>query len=147
LLLVFNNSGVLVKKIEYTLLNHAASNLPPTETTYNGGTVNNGVTTAVDENGNDFVSMKGFKMNVFPNPCKSKFTVELDRPNKMDVDFEIEIFDIMGRLVHRQNTIFSERIQVVDLSNQDIAEAVYIVRVREKGDKDNHQSLKVVIFK
>lgn len=147
IVLVFNASGALVKKVEYTLLNHAIANLPPTETTYNGGTVNNGVTTAVDENGNDFVSMKGFKMNVYPNPCKSIFTVELDRTNKMDVDFEIEIFDIMGRLIHRQNTIFSERIQVVDLRNQDIAEAVYIVRVREKGDKDNQHSIKVVIFK
>lgn len=147
IVLVFNSAGVLVKKVEYTLLNHAASNLPPTETTFNGGTVNNGVATSVDENGNEFVSMKGFKMNVYPNPCKSKFTVELDRTNKMDVDFEVEIFDIMGRLIHRQNTIFSERIQMVDLSNQDIAEAVYIVRVREKGDKDNHQAIKVVIFK
>jgi hypothetical protein len=147
IVLVVNAAGSLVKKLEYTLLNHAVANLPPTETTYNGGTVNNGITTALDENGSDFVSMKGFKMNVYPNPCKSIFTVELDRTNKMDVDFEIEIFDIMGRLIQRQNTIFSERIQVVDLRNQDIAEAVYIVRVREKGDKDNQHSIKVVIFK
>jgi hypothetical protein len=89
MLLVFNASGALVKKIEYTLLNHAVSNLPPTETTYNGGVVNNstqgGIATSVDENGNDIQSMKGFAINVYPNPAKSKFTVELDRVNALDL--------------------------------------------------------------
>jgi hypothetical protein len=151
MLLVFNASGALVKKIEYTLLNHAISNLPPTETTYNGGVVNNntqgGVATAVDENGNDIQSMKGFAINVFPNPAKSKFTVELDRVNALDVDFEVELFDLMGRLVYSQTSIFQDRQQVIDLTGRDIAEAVYIVRIREKGDKENVRSQKVVIFK
>jgi hypothetical protein len=152
MLLVFNASGALVKKIEYTLLNHAVSNLPPTETTYNGGVVNNntqagGVATSVDENGNDIQSMKGFAINVFPNPAKSKFTVELDRVNSLDVDFEVELFDLMGRLVYSQTSIFQDRQQVIDLSGRDIAEAVYIVRIREKGDKENVRSQKVVIFK
>jgi hypothetical protein len=152
MLLVFNASGALVKKIEYTLLNHAVSNLPPTETTYNGGVVNNntqagGVATSVDENGNDIQSMKGFAINVFPNPAKSKFTVELDRVNALDVDFEVELFDLMGRLVYSQTSIFQDRQQVIDLSGRDIAEAVYIVRIREKGDKENVRSQKVVIFK
>lgn len=147
LLLVFNAAGALVKKIEYTLLNHAVSNLPPTETTYNGGVVNNNVTTAVDENGNDIQSMKGFAINVFPNPAKSKFTVELDRVNTQDVDFQIELFDLMGRLIYSQTSIFSDRQHLVDLTGRDIAEAVYIVRVREKGDKENVRSQKVVVFK
>jgi hypothetical protein len=147
LLLVFNASGALVKKIEYTMLNHAVSNLPPTETTYNGGVVNNNITTSVDENGNDIQSMKGFAINVFPNPAKSKFTVELDRVNSQDVDFQIELFDLMGRLIYSQTSIFSDRQHVVDLTGRDIAEAVYIVRVREKGDKENVRSQKVVVFK
>jgi hypothetical protein len=147
LLLVFNASGALVKKIEYTLLNHAISNLAPTETTYNGGVVNNNVTTSVDENGNDIQSMKGFVMNVYPNPAKSKFTIELDRNNALDIDFEVELFDLMGRLIFKQTSIFAERVQTVDLTGRDIAEAVYIVRVREKGDKENVRSQKVVIFK
>jgi hypothetical protein len=149
LLLVFNASGALVKKIEYTLLNHAVSNLPPTENTYNGGVVNNnaGVATAVDENGNDIQSMKGFAMTAFPNPAKSKFTIELDRVNALDVDFQVELYDLMGRLIYSQTSIFADRQQVIDLTGKDIAEAVYIVRVREKGDKENVRSTKVVIFK
>jgi hypothetical protein len=147
LLLVFNAAGALVKKIEYTLMNHAASNLPPTETTYNGGVINNGVATSVDENGNDIQSMKGFMMNVYPNPAKSKFTIEIDRVNALDVDFEVELYDLNGRLVYKQASVFAERVQVIDLTGRDLAEAVYILRVREKGDKDNTRSHKVVIFK
>lgn len=147
MLLTFNSSGVLVKKIEYTMLNHAVNNLPPTVTNYNGGTVNNGVTTAVNENGEDIISMKGFRINTFPNPARSKFTIELDRPNQQDIDFDVEIFDIMGRLVYSKGSTFEERRQVIDLTGRDLAEAVYIVRVRESGDKDNVRSEKIVLFK
>jgi hypothetical protein len=147
MLLVFNNTGALVKKIEYTLATHALANLPPTVNEYNGGVAgNNSVATGTGENG-DIVSMKGFQMNLFPNPAKSKFTVELDRVNSQDKDFEIEVFDLMGRLIHKQTSIFNERQQLVDLSGQTVAEAVYIVRVRESDDKDNSRSLKVVLFK
>jgi hypothetical protein len=154
MLLTFNSSGVLVKKIEYTLINHAVSNLPPTVTNYNGGVVSNtgngngsGVATAVDENGQEVVSMKGFTMNVYPNPAKSKFTVELDRPNAQDIDFEVEVYDLMGRLIYTKSSIFADKKQVVDLTGSSLASAVYIVRVRESGDKDNVRSHKVVLFK
>ena len=108
-----------------------------------------GITTAVGENGeaSDFVSMKGFEINVFPNPAKSKFTIELDRPNKQEVKFAVEIYDIMGRLIYKQNSVFSERQQKIDLSGNSLAEAVYIVKVREEGDKDNWRTEKVIIFK
>jgi hypothetical protein len=147
LLLVFNAQGALVKKIEYTMLNHAVSNLPPTETTFNGGVVNNNVTTGVDENGNDIQSMKGFNMNCYPNPAKSKFTIELDRVNTQDIDFQVEMFDLLGRQVYSKTSIFEDRVHVVDLTGRDLAEAVYIVRVREKGDHDNWKSTKMVVFK
>jgi hypothetical protein len=147
MVLVFNSAGALVKKIEYSLENHAAANLPPTVTQYSGGTGNNTTVTGVDENGSDIVSMKGFQMKAFPNPAKSKFTIELDRKNVLDKDMEIEVFDLMGRLVHKQTSVFNERQQVVDLTGNSIAEAVYIVRVHEADDKENKRSVKMVLFK
>lgn len=149
LLLTFNAAGQLVKKTEYSITN-AAANQAPVVTEYNGGTsgTNNGqLTTAVEENAADFISMKGFKMNVYPNPAKSKFTIELDRANKQEVKFQIEVYDLMGRLIHSQTSVFPERQQNMDLSGNSLAEAVYIVRVREAGDKDNWKSAKVIIFK
>jgi len=149
MVLTFNSAGVLVKKTEYTLATHANSNLAPTVTEYNGGVGNtsgSGVTTAVGDNG-DIVSMKGFQMNVFPNPARSKFTIRLDRPNVQDVKFVVELYDLMGRLIYTQNSIFTEREQNVDLSGASLAEAVYIVRVREASDKDNVRASKIIIFK
>lgn len=148
-MLTFNSAGVLVKKVEYSLATHATNNQAPTVTLYNGGVgnVSGNVTTAVDEQGNDIVSMKGFAMNVYPNPANSKFTIELDRVNTQDVKFFVEIYDLMGRLIFTQNSIFTERQQKIDLSGASLAEAVYIVRVREASDKDNVRASKIIIFK
>ena len=149
-LLTFNAAGVLVKKTEYSIAN-ALAGQAPVVTEHNGGvagTLNGGgVTTSVGENGEEFVSMKGFSMNLYPNPAKSKFTIELDRPNKQEVKFQVEVFDIMGRLIYTQTSVFPERKQALDLSGNSLAEAVYIVRVREAGDKDNWKSSKVILFK
>lgn len=149
LLLTFNTAGVLVKKTEYSLA-MAQNNQSPAVTEHNGGVSgsdNSGVTTAIEESADDFVSMKGFSMNLFPNPAKSKFTIRLDRPNKQEIKFQIELFDLMGRLIHSQTSVFPEREQHLDLSGNTLAEAVYIVRVREVGDKDNWRSAKVILFK
>lgn len=143
-LLTFNPQGILIKRTVYSLDDHAANNLPPVVTQLNGG----GLTTGTEENAaSDEVSMKGFKMNVFPNPANSKFTIELDRKNIHEVKFEIEMYDLMGRLVYTKTSVFPDRQQHIDLTGNSIAEAVYIIRVREKGDKDNWQSDKIIVFK
>jgi hypothetical protein len=149
LLLTFNNAGQLVKRTEYSITN-AQAGQAPVVTQYNGGVngSNNGqMTTAVEENASDFVSMKGFSMNVYPNPARSKFTIELDRANKQEVKFQVEVFDLMGRLVYSQTSVFPERQQKLDLTGNSLAEAVYIVRVREASDNDNWKSTKVILFK
>ena len=62
MVLTFNAAGVLVKKVEYTIIN-AAANQAPTVTEYNGGvaSVQGNVATSTQENG-DAVSMKGFEI-------------------------------------------------------------------------------------
>ncbi|MGZ3920947.1 MAG: T9SS type A sorting domain-containing protein [Bacteroidia bacterium] len=140
-LFVFNAQGGLVKKIEYSLSQHAVSNLPPTTTNYNN------VATGVNENDNDLGTIKGFHINVFPNPANSKFTVELDRKNPEEKKFVLEIFDLMGRLIYTKISTFAERKQEIDLTGNSLAEAVYIIRVHEKDDKDNTRSEKIVLFK
>jgi hypothetical protein len=146
MLLVFNQQGVIVKKIIYSLQTHAANNQAPAVTEFSPG--RGGAITSTEEQPSDEnVSMKGFNINVFPNPANSKFTIELDRNNKYEVKFNIEIYDILGRMVKTQNTVFAGRQQNVDLSGQNVSEAVYIVKVREEGDKDNWKSSKVIVFK
>jgi hypothetical protein len=139
MLFVFNAQGALVKKVEYSLAQHAASNLAPTVTNVNN------IPTGIAEN--DLGTLKGFNINLFPNPANSKFTIQLDRKNPEEKKFEIQIFDLMGRLVYTKSTIFSDRKQELDLTGNSLAEAVYIVRVYEKDDKDNTRSEKIVLFK
>jgi hypothetical protein len=147
ILLTFNPAGVLIKKTEYTITQASAGQAPQV-TEFNGGVggVVNGVVTSA-EDGGEAVSMKGFTMNIFPNPARSKFTIQLDRPNKLEVKFVVEVYDLMGRLIYTQNSVFPEREQKIDLSGQSVAEAVYIVRVREEADKDNWRATKVIVFK
>jgi hypothetical protein len=149
-LLTFNAAGVLVQKIEYSI-SHATAGQSPVVTSFNGGVPSTsnggGLTTAVEEHASDFISMKGFNMNLYPNPARSKFTIELDRPNKQEVKFQVEIYDLMGRLIYSQTSVFPERRQQMDLSGNSLAEAVYIVRVREVGDKDNWKASKIILFK
>jgi len=143
MLLVFNSQGVLIKKMEYSLTTHALANLPPTVTNYTAGNV----TTSVNANDGEVASIKGFELNLFPNPANSKFTIEIDRRNPEEHKFQIELFDIMGRLISTQITTFSDRKQEVDFSGNSLAEGVYIVRVYETSDKDNVQSQKIILFK
>jgi len=86
-------------------------------------------------------------MNLFPNPANSKFTVEIDRRNPQEKKFEIEIFDILGRLIYTKTSVFLERKQEIDLSGNTMAEAVYIVKVHEHGDDDNTRAKKIILFK
>jgi hypothetical protein len=146
MLLVFNAQGALVKKVEYTM-SHAANNQAPSVKEFAPSGGGSEITTSNEEQSDDAVSMKGFEMNVFPNPANSKFTVELDRPNNQEVKFQVELYDMLGRLVYSKSSVFSERRHQVDLSGQSLAEAVYIVKVREQGDKENWKSSKVIVFK
>jgi hypothetical protein len=146
LLLTFNLNGELLKKTEYSVIN-AASNQDPVVTTYNGSVVNNGLTTGENELASDFLSMKDFKINSYPNPNKSKFTIELDRNNSQEIKFVIEVYDLIGKLIYKNKSVFPDRKQIVDLTGSNLAEAVYIVRVREEGDEDNFKTAKMICFK
>lgn len=140
-LLEFDSKGIVVKRTDYTIQN-AQANQPPVVTNNTPQ-----VTTGVETSEDPFVNLKGFKIKMFPNPAKSKFTIELDRKNPQQAEFDIEIFDIMGRLVYEKKTKFFDQKQELDLTGSSLAEAVYIVRVKEAEDDDNVRAEKIVLFK
>lgn len=136
LLLVFNTNGTLIKKYEYTLMGHAISNLPPTYTQYG--------TTPVSENrpeeGLDFEIAK-----LYPNPSNGKFTIQLNKENRAERKYEIEVFDIQGRLVLTKNAAeFHKGKEEVNLLFSDMASGVYIARVKLGEDM---KTAKVVLAK
>jgi hypothetical protein len=143
IILEFNPQGVLVKSIEYSLMKQALANKEPLVLLHESTSIP--VTGLPSDQ--SVVDLKGFNVKMFPNPAKNKFTIELDRNNPQQAKFDIDIFDIMGRLIYNRTTTFLERKQELDLEGNSLAEAVYIVRVREAEDKDNVRTNKMVLFK
>jgi hypothetical protein len=122
--LTFNKSGVLVKKTEYSLQQHAASNQPPTVTQY--------VSTGI---GDDAVSTNGtpaFDMNVYPNPTAGKLTVAVSGDDQRGV--EVEMVNLVGQLVYHKNLEFKDGKEMIDLQ-EGVANGVYIVKVKNADDK------------
>jgi len=135
-LLVFNSAGALVKKYEYSLIGNAVANLPPTFTQY-------GTTPVVEnkaEEGPDFEIAK-----VFPNPTNGKFHIQLNKLNVYEHKYEIEVFNMEGRLVLTKGpALFVKGKEEVDLLFTDLASGLYIVRVK-RGDV--LKTAKVVLVK
>jgi hypothetical protein len=120
--LTFNSAGTLIKKTEYSMNTQALANLAPV--------VTNLVSTGVDETTPAPVADNGFDVKVFPNPSVGKFTVELNKENKDEKEYEIEIVNLLGQKVYSKKSVFEKSRQEIDL-NQSFATGAYIVRVRQ----------------
>jgi hypothetical protein len=135
-LLVFNSNGTLIKKYEYTLAGHAASNQPPALTQY--GTTSMSEDRA--EEGEDFEIAK-----LYPNPTNGKFIIQLNKENRAERKYEIQVFDIQGRLVlTKSSATFIKGKEEVNLLFSDMASGVYIARVKLG---ENMKTAKVVLAK
>lgn len=123
LLLTFNSAGVLIKKTEYSLTNHAAANLAPTVTQY--------VATGVEDP--TPVSAPIVEFNVFPNPTLGKITVTFNKTNKEEKNIDVQLVNLIGQEVFRKKSEFKDGKEEVEL-DPSIADGVYIVKVKE-GEK------------
>jgi hypothetical protein len=123
-LLIFNSVGTLIKKYEYSLNGNAVANLPPTLTTPNIAT-NVSALSNGEESGPEFEITK-----VFPNPTSSKITIQLNKLNYEQREYEIEVFDMTGRLVVSRKADFKKGNEELDLSDGNLPSAMYIVRVK-----------------
>ena len=121
-LLTFNQAGVLIKKCEYSLNGNAVANQPPTTTEY----IATGIASDTNLGGNNF------EMKVFPNPSLGKFTIQLNKENIGEKNFEIELVNLIGQVVYRKNSIFAKGKEEIEL-NDSFASGAYIVKVKE-GD-------------
>ncbi|MDQ3046929.1 MAG: T9SS type A sorting domain-containing protein [Bacteroidota bacterium] len=124
-MLVFNTSGVLLKKYEYSLTGHAVANQAPTVTDY----IATGVETATTpEDGGDF------EMKVFPNPSSGKFTVELKKGNSEEKSFQVELYNMLGQQVISKKSTFYNGKEMLELS-EGMAQGAYILQVKDGDHK------------
>jgi hypothetical protein len=123
--LVFNSAGTLIKKIEYSLTNHAVANLAPTTTQF--------ISTGIAGTSETTVETGKFDINVYPNPSVGRFTVALNKGGVADKTFDIEMFNLLGQEVYRKTSSFENGKEVVEVDSKSLAAGAYIVRVK-KGD-------------
>jgi hypothetical protein len=127
LLLTFNSAGVLIKKTEYSLNNHAVANQPPTVTQY-------GSTGIGDDEAPAVAGTPHFDINVYPNPTAGKLTVALNSANEEQKSVEVEMVNLVGQLVYHKNLEFKDGKEMIDLQ-EGVANGVYIVRVKNADNK------------
>jgi hypothetical protein len=118
-LLTFNTSGVLVKKTEYSLTNHAMANLAPTVTQL--------VATGVDD---PTATAGNVQFNVYPNPTVGKFTIGLEKNGESQRNVDIQLVNLIGQEVYKKKAEFADGKEVIEL-DPSVADGVYIVRVKE----------------
>ena len=104
-----------------------------------GGTKGAGIfsyntsTLAID----DFSNISKIK-NVFPNPSSGKFTLDLQSDSLKSVD--VEIFSILGKLVHRKTYKVTNKKIDIDLKN--LSKGLYIVSYQlQNGQKESSKIL------
>jgi hypothetical protein len=134
ILLTFNTAGVLVKKTEYTLSNHAMANLAPTETQYVATGINDPAPTTVASN---------IEFNVYPNPTVGKFTITFDKKSTEEKSVDVKLVNLIGQEVYSKKSEFKNSKEEVELDPA-LASGVYIVKVKE-GDKE--ETKKIILEK
>lgn len=136
LLLTFNPQGTLIKKIEYSINNQ----IPIiSEFSLNG-------LTSIDKQ-DELHNIDNFNIILYPNPAKSKFMIELDRNNEMNINFKIELYDLLGRNILSIISQFVNKKQILDFNGMNLAEAVYIVKISEEKNEEKFKTKKVILFK
>lgn len=119
--LVFNSTGAIIKKIEYSLNNQAIANQPPTVTQF--------IATGIAETAAN-IDNGAMEINVFPNPSANKLNVTLNKPNTENKIFKVEVLNLAGQLVYQKNADFKDGKEMIDLK-EGIAKGIYIVRVKD----------------
>ncbi len=99
-----------------------------------GGTLNGGgfFLAAMDQNKLASVASRNVDdLSIYPNPAHSSSTIEFDLPSSSVV--EIEMMDIVGRIVLHEKNILSEGHQSIRLGLNDLSSGIYNCIVRTDG--------------
>lgn len=118
--LVFNKSGTLLQKCEYSLTDHAVAGLPPVCTSY--------MTTSIANT----TAGSGLDVHLFPNPTTGDFILELTNTEVKGSGFTLEVFNTVGQVVRSEKVFFENGKEKVELTG--LAPGTYIVRIHD-GDR------------
>ena len=77
---------------------------------------------------------------IYPNPASQTVNVKFDSDN--DDNFNIQIYDMMGKQVYNSNSYFAEGSHEINIDVKDFPNGIYYVI---SGNKDNRTSEKLII--
>jgi hypothetical protein len=125
-LLVFDNSGNLVKKVEYKLNGMASINIAPVVTQF---AATPALVTSTTELANG--ELAALETKVYPNPSTGSFHVKMNVANGVNEKITMDVVNAMGQVVYSvkpvvQNGYINE---TVDL-NSTLASGLYIVQTK-----------------
>ncbi|MEO6304865.1 MAG: T9SS type A sorting domain-containing protein, partial [Bacteroidia bacterium] len=88
------------------------------------------------------IELKGSdaSFNVFPNPASDKITLKINTVKNIDIN--IELFDISGRSVLKQNAAFTKDKTECKLNIAALADGVYSLKATSK--EGNSQTIKII---
>ncbi len=78
------------------------------------------------------VSNNGLSMMLFPNPNKGKFTLEINSTNNKSQDYQLEVYSVMGKLIHQENISGSASIKK-QMHFEALSKGVYFIRLRNNN--------------
>jgi hypothetical protein len=129
LVLVFDLSGNLVKKIEYKMNGMANLNIPPVTTLF-ASTVSTqpspNLVTGVNSN-----ELASLETRVYPNPSTGSFNVRMNVANGVNEVITMEVVNTVGQVVYHikpvvQNGYINETIDL----NSNLASGMYIIQTK-----------------
>jgi hypothetical protein len=134
IILIFDLTGRIVRKIEYSLTGQAVNNLPPNVIDF--------ITTDVASN--TTAAVENFDIKIFPNPSSGKFTVEINKANLREEDLEIKLYNMLGQEVFNKKAVFLNNKEVIEL-DESVAQGAYILQVKQ--DEDNISTKRIIVNK
>ncbi len=124
-LLVFDESGNILKKIEYKLNGNADVNEAPTVTQI----ANN----VISSNGGNETEMEdaAFEVKVYPNPSTGSFNVKMNTAHAPVDNIKMEVVNMVGQVVYSkkpvvENGFIKEKIEL----DRSFAAGLYVVQVK-----------------
>ncbi|MFZ4544861.1 MAG: M43 family zinc metalloprotease [Saprospiraceae bacterium] len=102
----------------------------------------NGVNDSIEILEEDSSVMPSYEFSVFPNPLTENASVKIIKFSDRETNFEIEVIDVMGRVVFQTNLIAFSQIEVQPLNLSNFENGMYIIKV----SSDNQQMAQRIIL-
>ena len=87
-------------------------------------------------------TFKNCDINIFPNPSKGEFTLEINNVNAQK-EFDLSVYDISGKeILNQQIRVFEKLKEIIDLSRYN--KGTYVINIR--GEHNDFFKATLIIY-